>query len=257
MNAPLAIITGASSGIGAAMARQLHRRGWSLGLIARRAELLEELAEELGAGVAWRVADVTDAVALAQACCELEDELGPCELMLANAGIAIPTDPTRLDPTATVATMRVNYEGVVNAVAAVLPGMLSRGRGQLAATSSFAGWVGLPGMAAYSSSKAAVTCFMESIRGTLRAHGVAVTTIHPGYVRTEITAKNRGWMPLLMDAEPFAARAVRGLTRRQAEVNVPWPMSMLLGLLRRLPCWLFDLAMVPMTPRAHRERSRT
>ena len=236
----LAIITGGSTGIGAAMARQLHRRGWKLGLIARRAEPLEALGDELGAGVAWRTADVRDPDELRLACEALEDELGPCELMLANAGVGTPTKVSQLDPVEVSQIMRINYEGVVNAVAAVLPGMLERGRGQLAATSSYAGWVGLPGVAAYSASKAAVTSFMESLRCRLRHKGVAVTTLHPGYVRTELTADNRFWMPFLLDVEPFAEKAVRGLLARRREVNVPWQMSIVLGLLRRLPRWLFD-----------------
>jgi short-subunit dehydrogenase len=236
----LAIITGASSGIGAAMARELHSRGWKLGLIARRPELLEALASELGRGVAWRAADVCDAEALRAACAEIEEDLGPCELLLANAGIGTPTPVKRMDASVVARVMRVNYEGVVNAVAAVLPGMLERGRGQLAATSSYAGWVGLPSVAAYSASKAAVSSFMESLRCKLRAEGIAVTTIHPGYVRTDLTAQNRFTMPFLMDVDPFADKAVRGVLARRREVNVPWQMSIILGTLRRMPRWLYD-----------------
>jgi short-subunit dehydrogenase len=236
----LAIITGGSTGIGAAMARQLHARGWKIGLIARRVEPLEALGAELGEGVGWRAADVCDAEALRAACDELEEELGPCELMLANAGTGTPTKVTELDPSVVSTVMRINFEGTVNAVAAVLPGMLERGRGQLAATSSYAGWVGLPGVAAYSASKAAVTSFMESLRVKLRRRGVAVTTLHPGYVRTALTARNNFWMPLLMDADAYAARAVRGLLARRREVNVPFTMAIVLGLLRRMPRWLYD-----------------
>ncbi len=222
------------------MARQLHTRGWKLGLIARRAEPLEALAEELGGAVAWRTVDVCDAEALREACEEIEAELGPCELMVANAGIGTPTKVSRLDPHEVAGIMRINYEGVVNAVAAVLPGMLERGRGQLAATSSYAGWVGLPTVAAYSASKAAVSSFMESLRCSLRRKGIAVTTLHPGYIRTELTARNKFWMPFLMDADPFAAKAVTGILARRREVNVPWQMSIVLGVLRRVPRWLFD-----------------
>ncbi len=236
----LAIVTGGSTGLGAAMARELHRRGWSIGLIARRVEPLEAFAAELGDRVAWRAADVCDAEALREACDALQQELGPCELMLANAGVGTPTKAAQLDAAEVSRIMRINYEGVVNAVAAVLPGMVERGRGQLAATSSYAGWVGLPTVAAYSASKAAVTSFMESMRNALRRKGITVTTLHPGYVRTELTADNRFYMPFLMDAEPFAAKAVRGLVAGRAEVNVPWQMSIVLGLLRRMPRWLFD-----------------
>jgi short-subunit dehydrogenase len=248
----LAIITGGSAGIGAAMARQLHARGWKLGLIARRAEPLEALAADLGEGVGWRVADVCDAESLRLACAALQDELGPCELLLANAGIGTPTRMKGMDPALVARVMRVNFEGVVNAVAAVLPGMLERGGGHLAATSSYAGWTGMPTTAAYSASKAAVSTFMESLRVALRTRGVAVTTLHPGYVRTELTAENRFWMPFLMDPEPFAARAVRGLLKRRAEVNVPWPLTIAVGLLRISPRWLYDRVMGLMAPKPKR-----
>jgi short-subunit dehydrogenase len=249
-------MSGPGLAIGAALARQLHARGWKLGLIARRLEPLEALGAELGEGVAWRVADVCDAEALRVACAELEEELGPCELMLANAGVGTPTQAHRLDPAEVSRVLRVNVEGVVNAVAAVLPGMIERGRGRLAATSSYAGWVGLPTVAAYSASKAAVTSFMESLRVALKPNGLVVTTLHPGYVRTELTAGNRFWMPLLMDAEPWAARAVRGLLKGKAEVNVPWSMSLLLGLLRRLPRGLFDVLMSTMAPKPRKGGGR-
>ncbi len=237
----LAIITGASSGIGAGFARALHARGWRVGLVARRAEALQALAEELGEGAGWRVADVTDAVGIGAAIAELEAELGPCALLLANAGVGNPTKLRRLDPGEISWIMRVNFDGVVNAVAAVLPGMLERGRGQLVATSSYAGWCGLPGVAAYSASKAAVSSFMESLRVKLRRRGVVVTTIHPGYVRTDMTAQNEFWMPFILDLEPFVDRALRGVLAKRAEVNVPWPMSIVMGLLRRMPRWLYDL----------------
>ncbi len=250
----LAIITGGSTGIGAALARQLHHRGWKIGLIARRTEPLQALADELGDGVAWRAVDVCDAEGLQVACGELQDELGPCELLLANAGVGAPTSIQRFDPAAVTGVMRVNFEGVVNAVAAVLPGMLERGRGQLAATSSYAGWRGMPTTAAYSASKAAVSSFMESLRVALRGRGVAVTTLHPGYVRTDLTAGNRFWMPFVMDLEPFAARTVRGLLARKSEVNVPWPMTIVVGTLRRLPNWLYDWAMGMMSPKPRARR---
>ncbi len=242
----LAIITGGSKGIGAALARRLHGRGWKVGLIARTPEFLERLAGTLGAGSSWRAADVTDAAELSAAVLQLEEELGPCELLVASAGIASFTKARDLDPGRVAAVMRVNVEGVVNAVSAVMPGMLERDRGQLVVISSYAGWRGMSLTAAYSASKAAVSVFMESLRGQLQHTGIAVTVVHPGYVRTELTAVNKGWMPFLLEVDDLARRALPGILRRRSEVNVPWQMTLLVGFLRLLPNWAFDPVMAVM-----------
>jgi len=236
----VAIITGASSGIGAALARELVRRGWKVGLIARRENLLEDLTRELGDATAAAVADVTDAAAVKAAVTALEDRLGPCDLLVANAGIAPYAPSWRMDPGVVTGAMRTNFDGVVHAVAAVLPGMLERGHGHLAATSSFAGYRGIPTMAAYSPTKAAVTTFMESLRVDLGNRGIAVTTIHPGYVETAITKGNRFPMPFLLSAPDTARTIANGLERRKAVINLPWPMTLLMRFALVVPTGIYD-----------------
>ena len=231
-------ITGASSGIGAALARELSGRGWSVGLVARRAELLQALARELGSGCAWAEADVSQQASVERAFAALEERLGPCDLLVANAGVGSFTWVRGLDAAEVRRVMEVNFGGAVNAVAAVLPSMLDRRRGHLVAISSLAAYRGLPLGAAYSASKAALSTFMESIRQQLRGTGVAVTTVHPGYVDTPMTAVNRHKLPFLLPADVFARRVADGLEKGRVEINLPWQMAWFLGLLRLAPNWL-------------------
>lgn len=237
---PVVYITGASTGIGAALARELHARGWSVGLIARRADLLESLAQELGERVAWAAADVTRFDAVRDAVGALEKVLGPCDLMVANAGLGGGGHAAKVDPEHELRIVRVNLDGVVHSVAAVLPGMLARGRGHVAAVSSLAGFRGLPMSGAYSASKAAVSALMESYRLDLAPKGVAVTTIHPGFVDTPMTAPNRFPMPFLMPVERAARVVADGLARRRSEINFPWQLVLVVKLLRFLPNFLYD-----------------
>lgn len=235
-----AVVTGASSGIGEALARELRRRGWRVGLLARRAERLEALAGELGDGCAWAVADVTDAAAVARAVAELEERLGPVDLVVANAGVGGFLSARRFDASVAATIMRTNYEGVLNAVAAVLPGMVARGRGHLAVVSSLAAWRGLPGSMGYGASKAAISHFMEGFRPQVARLGIAVTTIHPGFVKTALTDRNTVPMPFLMGAEAAARRIADGLERRRPEVNLPWPMVLIMHLVRLAPRFLYE-----------------
>ncbi len=236
----VAIITGASVGIGAALARELHRRGWSIGLVARRADLLEQLAGSLGERTAWATADVTDLEQLRAAFAALEAKLGPCDLMIANAGVGNPASVTKLDPLDAAQTLRINLDGVLYAISATLPGMLARGRGHLVAVSSLAAWRGLPQSGPYSASKAGVTALMESFRIELRPRGVAVTTVHPGFVDTAMTQKNRFPMPFMMSAERAAVIVADGLERRRSEINFPWATTTAMRLARLLPNFLYD-----------------
>lgn len=245
----VAILTGASSGIGEAMARELHRRGWKVGLIARREELIASLAASLGEGAACAAADVTDAPGLAGAIAALEAKLGPCDLLIANAGIGAMNRAKKFDRARAESVLRVNIEGVLNAVAAVMPGMIARGSGQLVAVSSVAGYRGMPAHAPYNASKAAVTVLMESWRIELAPLGIAVTTVHPGFIDTPMTQVNRFPMPFLMPADRFARAAVSGVLRRKAEVNLPWQMAWLMAVVRLLPNWFYDRAMRRLAPR--------
>lgn len=245
------LITGASTGIGAALAREYHRRGWSVGLIARRRELLDALVAELGDRAAFEVADVADRAAVISAVTALEARLGPTDLLVANAGIGGVLRATRMSDGAmdgAIACLRVNVEGPLNAIYAVLPAMVARGRGHVAAVSSVAAWRGLPGTGPYSASKAALTALMEAFRVELAPVGVAVTTIHPGFVDTPLTQKNRFPMPFMLTTEDAAVRVVRGLEARRREINFPVYYSLIMKLAKWLPNPIYDTLIRALGP---------
>jgi NADP-dependent 3-hydroxy acid dehydrogenase YdfG len=236
---PVAIVTGASSGIGRALAVRLGSKGFRVGLIARRGELLDALAREIAAAggtAAAAVADVGDRDALRSAIGQIEDRLGPADVMVANAGFGAPTrlDPLNIDDVER--TFRVNLMGVIYSIEAVLPGMLARRRGQLLAVSSLAGDKGLPGESAYCASKAAVNVYMEGMRIALRKRGIVVTTVCPGFVETPMAPMDAAAMPFVMSAEAAAARIARLIVRRRGGVHrFPRRMAMLTAMIARLP----------------------
>ncbi len=240
---PVTIITGASTGIGEALALELARRGHAVGLVARRAELLAEVVakiEAAGGKAAYATADVTHRDEVTAALAELESKLGPCDLVVANAGSGTPTN-ARKNPVAEIEWMiDINIRGVLYALGAVLPGMVERKRGHLAVVSSVAGFRGLPGHAGYSASKSYVTTLLESFRVDLRGVGVACTAIHPGYIDTPLTRKNKFKMPWLMPAERAARIIADGLDRRKAEITFPWQMYLLMHFARLVPNWIYD-----------------
>jgi short-subunit dehydrogenase len=242
----VAVVTGASSGIGRALAKALAAEGARVGLVARRREALEQLAAEIGQAGGSAVvapADVGERESVVPAIREVAVRLGPVDLLVANAGVGA---PTLLEPfnVADVEKMfRVNTLGVVYAVEAVLPEMLRRGRGHLAAVSSLAAYKGLPGESAYCGSKAAVNAFMEGLRIQLRGKGVAVTTICPGFVKTPMTSVNDFAMPFVISADEAARRIVGALRRRVKVFNFPWQTTLMMKLTRWLPDWLMARAM--------------
>lgn len=232
------LITGASSGIGRALAKVLAARGARVGVLARRSDLLQELLGEVRANggiIDSEVADVTERSALAGAIGKLETRLGPVDCLIANAGISLPSGGDPVDSEGVEAMMRVNYSGVVYAFEAVLPGMLRRGAGHIVAISSLAAYKGLPGSAGYCASKAAVNAFCESLRIELKPRGIAVTAVCPGFIRTAMTAAQTNRMPLLMDAERAAERVANALLRRPGVYNFPWIMYRLMKIARWLP----------------------
>jgi short-subunit dehydrogenase len=237
----VAVITGASSGIGRALARVLAGEGARVGLIARRREQLEALAGDIaatGGTAAVAAADVGDRGQVRAAVEEVRGRLGPVDLLVANAGVGAPTllDPMNVGDVEKM--LRVNVLGVVYAVEAVLPEMLRRGRGHLAAVSSLAAYKGLPSESGYCASKAAVNAFMEGLRIQLRGRGVSVTTICPGFVLTPMTEINKFHMPWLLRPEEAARRMARALRRKKKVYNFPWQMALLMKVTRWLPDWV-------------------
>ncbi len=252
------IVTGASSGIGRSLAIELARRGAKLGLLARRGAPLAAAAGEVRAGggqAEFRAADVTQAAHLAVAVAELEQSLGPCAVAIANAGIYKQTDGAAFDAAAVESVLATNLLGVSNLLAAVLPGMLQRGAGHVAAVASIAGLLGLPQGGAYSASKAAVITLRKSLRRALAPRGIRVTTILPGYVDTPmITDAERRTVRGLATAEQAARRIIRAVERGRAEVAFPfglWLQARLAGL---LPWPLYRLAMSSTPPLEESDR---
>lgn len=240
----VAAITGASSGIGRSLARSLAGAGCRVGLIARRRAALDAVAGEVraaGGAAAVAVADVGDRDQVRRAVDELAGSLGPVDLMVANAGVGMPTTLGPVNIEAVEETIRVNLLGVVYAFDAVLPSMLARRSGHLAAISSLAGYKGMPGESAYCASKAAVNTYLDGLRVQARGTGIDVSTICPGFVRTPMTAPNRFAMPFVMEADEAAARIVRALRRRAKVCNFPWQTAALMKLAQWAPDWALAL----------------
>jgi short-subunit dehydrogenase len=235
------VITGASSGIGESLAKLLASQKAKVGLIARRRDRLESLTREIeqaGGTVAMAVADVGDRAQTKEAIRSVRQKLGPVELLIANAGLGKPTfvDQSNIDEVE--AMIRINLLGVVYAIEAVLPEMLARKKGHLAAVSSLAAYKSLPGESGYCASKAAVSSYMEGLRLQLRDYGIAVSTICPGFVTTPMTAQHGFDMPWLMSSDEAAKRIVRALERKVKVFNFPWQTTFMIKLTQWLPDWL-------------------
>ena len=238
-----AIITGASSGIGAALAHELARRGWTLGLLARRADLLDALVRELAAMAVALPCDVTDAAAVREAVRHGEEVLGgPFDLAVANAGIGIPSHAAKFNLADAELMTRVNIIGMFHLFDAVIPSMIARRSGRFAGVASIAGLRGLPASSVYSATKAAMQAFLESSRVDLIPYGVGVTIVNPGFVNTSMTDKNRYKMPFLMTAEEAARIVADGLERGARVVEFPRPMSLLMRMARLIPDAVWDRA---------------
>lgn len=239
-----AIITGASSGIGLALAQELDRRGWELALLARRTELLTAAVATLKRATAV-TCDVTAASAVADAVRRAETALGgPFDLAVANAGIGYPTHAAKFDADAAGEIIRVNVIGMINLFSAVVPSMIERRSGRFAGVASLAGHRGLPTASVYSSSKAAMQSFLEASRIELAPYGVGVTIVNPGFIVTAMTAKNRFRMPFLMNADRAARIIADGLERGKRVIEFPRPMSIATRFMRHLPDAVYDAIMV-------------
>lgn len=237
------MITGASSGIGKGLALEIATRGARLGLIARREDVLNEIVEEIkqrnGTAIA-AAADVRDADAMKQAAERVRAELGPIDILIANAGIGTTHHVGQLDPEKVADVININVLGAVNSVAAVLPQMIERKSGQLVAIASLAGYRGLPKSAAYSASKAAVSSYFESLRIDLRHTGVNVSIIYPGFIKTPLTSGRQARMPYLMELDDGVKKIVTAIEKGKKSYAFPWQLATIVrsGLL--MPPSLYD-----------------
>ncbi|HEX4232703.1 MAG TPA: SDR family oxidoreductase [Caldimonas sp.] len=253
---PLVFITGASSGIGQALAARFHAAGYRLALVARRAAEVTAWATAQGFDAAtWAVydADVRDVAAITAAGRACIAAQGLPDIVIANAGISIGIDTAELaDLEVLRATYETNNIGMAATFQPFVAPMRERKSGTLVGIASVAGIRGLPGHGAYSSSKAAVLAYCESLRGELRPFGVKVVTILPGYIDTPLTKGNRYAMPFLMPAAAFADRAYAAIVAGASYRVIPWQMAIVARLLRAMPNALFD-RMLAGRPRKRRQ----
>ena len=254
--ASLVFITGASSGIGQALAARYAQAGYRLALVARRTADMQAWADAQGLDAGRcqvygaDVAEVQSIVGAAQACIATQ---GVPDVVIANAGISIGMDSAVRDDIDVMArTLAVNNTGMAATFHPFIDPMRQRGQGTLVGIASVAAIRGLPGHGAYCASKAGVLSYCESLRGELRGSGVRVVTLLPGYVDTPLTRANRYAMPFLMPADRFAAKAVRAIARGVSYRVIPWPMAVVAKLLRVLPNPVFD-ALLAGRPRKARQ----
>ncbi|MBI0327157.1 SDR family oxidoreductase [Burkholderia plantarii] len=242
MTAPLKVfITGASSGLGLALAEAYARQGATLGLVARRAEPLAAFARQHPSlCVSIHPADVRDAAALQRAADAFVAAHGRPDVVIANAGVSRGAITGEGDLDAFREIMEANWFGMVATFEPFVAAMRAARHGTLVGVASVAGVRGLPGSGAYSASKSAALKYLEALRVELRPAGVGVVTIAPGYIRTPMTEHNPYPMPFLMDADRFAERAVRAIAAQDAFRVIPWQMGIVAKLLHVAPRWLYD-----------------
>jgi len=235
------VITGASSGLGRALAAEYARRGATLGLMARRLEALRELASELKVRSVHYALDVRDAPALANAANDFVAAFGSPEIVIANAGVSSGTSSERNEDRAVFQEiMDINVVGMLNTFQPFIRPMRGAGNGTLVGIASVAGFRGMPGSGAYSASKAAAIAYLESLRVDLRGSGISVVTICPGYIATPMTQSNRFPMPFIISAESAAARMANAIERRPRFTVIPWQMGVIGAVLKMLPRPLYD-----------------
>lgn len=240
----IVFLTGASSGIGEAIAVEMGRRGAVIGLLARREDMLKDVAAKVeSAGGVAKIfpCDVTDEAAVSSAAEKLRAEYGRIDVMIANAGIGGKAKlADEMTPEHIGNVLSTNLMGGVNAVAAVLPQMIERGEGQIVAVSSLAGFRGLPRSAAYSASKAGMTAFFESVRLDVQDRGVSVTIIQPGFIKTPLTSGRKNKMPFLMELEDSVPYFLGAIEKKKKFAAFPWQLATFVRLGRIFPAWLYD-----------------
>jgi short-subunit dehydrogenase len=234
----VALVTGASSGIGWELAKQLAEKGLKVGLVARREAPLRELealVASKGGQAVIALADVGQREQVEAAFRTIRERLGPIDLVVANSGVGKPTLLSPVNIADVEDMIRINVMGVVYTLSAALPEMLERKTGRLVAISSLAGYRSLPGESAYCASKAAVNAYLDGLRMHLRGTGVQVTTVCPGFVKTPMTAMNTFHMPGLLEADAAARKIIRAAEGGKKVYNFPWRVHLMVKLSRWLP----------------------
>ena len=234
------LITGASSGIGKGLALAIAARGGRLGLLARREELLNEIVAEINGEAVAVSADVRDAQAVRAAADKVRAALGPIDVLIANAGVGTSNHASQLNPEQVADVININVLGAVNSVAAVMPEMVERKRGQLVAISSLAGYRGLPKSAAYCASKAALSSFFESLRIDLRGSGVTVNVIYPGFIKTPLTAGRGAKMPYLMELDDGVNKILNAIEKGKRSYAFPWQLATIVRSSLVMPAAVYD-----------------
>lgn len=236
------VISGASSGIGLALARHYLERGAIVAAFARRGELLQVLSAEFPGKVHCYALDVRDASAIQQAAQDFMSHVGVPDIVIANAGVSRGTLTEYVeDEEVFQDIMDINVLGMVKTFQPFLVAMREARQGTLVGIASVAGFRGLPGSGAYSASKAAAISYLESLRVELRGSGLRVVTLCPGYIKTPMTDINTYPMPFILGSHEAAQRMVRVIERGTSFAVVPWQMGIAGWVLRRLPNWLYDL----------------
>jgi short-subunit dehydrogenase len=237
-------LTGASSGIGEALARHYAGRGATLGLVARRGELLERLKASLDVPAEIYERDVRDIAALASAAGDFQAKHGVPDLVIANAGVSFGTLTEHEEDAATFReVLDINVMGLVHTFHPFIEPMRARGHGTLAGIASVAGVRGLPGASAYSASKAAAINYLEALRLEMRRSGIKVSTICPGFIATPMTAKNPYPMPFIIAADDAARRIARAIDAGKRYAIIPWQMAIVGRILKILPTAVYDRLM--------------
>jgi len=246
-------LSGASSGLGEALARELASRDCRLALFARRGELLEKLKEELlrvkpGLDMLVQQGDVRDSGRVRDAVKAAEERFGGIDVLILNAGTGDSLFPDQFDTELVERVFSVNFLGAIYGIAAGLPGLLSRKSGTIVGVSSIAGVRGFPGSGPYCASKAAFTTFLESLRLDLKGTGIKVVTVSPGFIKTPLTDRNRFPMPFLQPADKAARLILQGIEKGRREIHFPRRLTVPLKLLRLLPGRLSDFLVAAVVP---------
>jgi short-subunit dehydrogenase len=242
-------VTGASSGIGAALARELADRGASVAISARNADRLREVA---GGRMHVEPLDVTDRAATVAAGAAVRKALGGLDAAVLNAGTWSRFRPEHWDSEAFADQLQTNLMGTVHALEAVVPTMIAEGRGRIVGTASVAGYRGLPGAEAYGATKAALLNLLEALRGSLGPHGIVVQSVAPGFVRTPMTDRNTFPMPFMVSPEEAARAIADGMAKDKAEIVFPLPMMLVMKLARLVPVRAWTAATAAMSRRGMR-----